>query len=381
MNDRTHSLSPTTILALMALAAVASMFALLPVRGPPDSDFVMFLNPWMDVIRHQGIASIAGGFSEYTPPYIYILNVAALIEPTVGRIAAIKIANIPFVISCAWGIGAIVREVSGDKNLSKIAAGVTLVCPTLLINSFAHGQCDAIFTSFTLWFVYFAIRDRPVLACLMFGLAVSFKLQAIFVSPLLLTLLLWRRMELFHLSIIPAVYVAMMVPAALAGRPWNSLMTIYLRQSDLLQDLSLNAPNPWWFLRGVVDYRAGVIAGVVIGVIAIALIVWRSLKLPRTTLSILLVATASAALLPWVLPKMTARYFFIADLLIVALAFARPRLWPAAVLIQIGSLIAIFSYFADWSSAAFAVGPTTAGVILLMYELIVRREECRQGAF
>jgi len=374
MNERTKGLPPNVILAMMALAAVAVLRALLPVKGPPDSDFAFFLLPWMDVIRHEGLASIAGRFSEYTPPYIYLLNVAALIEPAVGTVPAIKLVNLPFVISCAWGIGALVREASGDRDLGKIAAGVTLVCPSLLINSFGHGQCDAIFTSFLIWFVYFAARGRPALACLMFGLAFSFKQQAIFLSPLLLTLLLWRRIKLWHLLIIPMTYVAMMVPAALAGRPWGRLLTIYLRQGDLMQDLSLNAPNPWWFLRGIVDYKVGLIAGVLAGGIAAALIVWRSVKLPRTTVSVLLIASTAAALLPWVLPKMTARYFFVADLLTIALAFVRPRLWPAAVLIQIGSLIAVFAYFSHWATAAFAVGPTAAGVLLLAYELFVASE-------
>jgi Gpi18-like mannosyltransferase len=375
MDERTKGLSPNVILAMMALAAVAVLRSLLPVKGPPDSDFAFFLLPWMEVIRHEGVASIAGGFSEYTPPYVYLLNVAVLIEPVVGTVTAIKLINLPFVISCAWGIGALVREASGDKDLGKIAAAVALICPSLLINSFAYGQCDAIFTSFLIWFVYFAVRSRPRLACLMFGLAVSFKIQAVFVSPLIVVLLLWRRIRPLHLLIIPATYIAMMVPAALAGRPWGRLLTIYLRQGDLMHDLSLNAPNPWWFLRGIVDYKVGLIAGLLAGGIVVALLVWRSMKLQRTVASVLLIAAVAAALLPWVLPKMTARYFFVADLLTIALAFVRPRLWPAAVLIQIGSLIAVFAYFSHWATAAFAVGPTTAGVFLLAYELLVASED------
>jgi len=370
MDERTKSLSPNVILAMMALAAVAAARALLPLEGPPDSDFVLFLNRWMDVIRHQGVASIAGGFSEYPPTYIYLLNIAALIEPAVGTVVAIKLINVPFVISCALGTGSLVRDISGEKDRGTIAAAVTLICPTLLINSFAQGQCDVIFASFLLWFVYFAARGRPVLACLMFGLALSFKQQAIFILPLLLTLLLWRRIKLWHLLIIPAAYVVMMVPAALAGRPWGDLLTVYVRQMDVMHELSLNAPNPWWFLHSIVDYKFGVIAGLIAGAVAGALLVWRSVRLPKTAMSILLIAATSAAVLPWVLPKMTARYFFIADLLTIAVAFVRPRLWPVAVLIQIGSLVAISAYFSRWGTAALAFWPTTLGVILLVHELV-----------
>lgn len=369
MDERTKNLSPNVILAMMALAAVAVARALLPIEGPPDSDFTLFLYPWMAAIRDRGLASISGEFSQYTPPYVYLLYLASLIEPAVGTIAAIKLINVPFVISCAWGIGALVRDMSGDKDRGTIAAAVTIICPTLLINSFAHGQCDAIFTSFLIWFVYFAARGRPALACLMFGLAFSFKQQAIFILPLLLALLLWRRIKLWHLLIIPAAYFVMMVPAALAGRPWGELLTIYVGQTDIQHELSLNAPNPWWFLRDIVSYKAGVIAGLLAGAAAMVLLAWQSTRLPKTAISILLIAATSAAVLPWVLPKMTARYFFVADLLTIALAFVRPRLWPAAVLIQIGSLLAILSYFFSWGTAAIAFWPTTFGCGIVMHEL------------
>jgi Gpi18-like mannosyltransferase len=367
MDVRSKNPSPNVILAMMALAGVAIARALLPIEGPPDSDFALFLYPWMDAIRHEGLASIAGAFSEYTPPYIYVLNLAALIEPSVGTMAAIKLVNIPFVISCAWGIGAIARQATGERELGKIAASLIFVCPSLLIDSFAQGQCDAIFISFLIWFVYFAIREQPALAAAMFGLALSFKLQALFVSPLLMTLLLWRRMSLRHLMIIPAVYVVMMIPAAIAGRPWGELLTVYIGQTGVMHELSLNAPNPWWFLHGIVDYRLGVVAGLLAGVAAIALLVWQSAKLPRSASSMLLIAATSAALLPWVLPKMTARYFLVADLLTIALAFARPGLWPAAVLIQIGSVVAMLAYFLGWGTAGLAIGPTTLAVFLLVY--------------
>lgn len=375
MDEKRAGLPPNVILAMMALAAVAIARALLPIEGPEQGDLRLFLYPWMDVIHRRGLASISGEFSEYTPPYIYLLNVAAWIEPWLNTRAAIKLINAPFVIACVWGISRIVREVSGDRSLAMTAAAVSLVCPTLLINAFAFGQCDSIFTSFLIWFVYFAIRDRPELACLMFGIALSFKLQALFLAPLLGTLWLWRRVRTRQLFLIPIAYLAMMAPAAIAGRPWDELLTVYARQSELMHDLSLNSPNPWWFLRFVVDYRTGLIAGLALGLAVAAVVVWRSVKLPRTAITILLLAATFSALMPWVLPKMTARYFFVADLLTIALAFGGLRLWPVAVLIQIGSLLAIMSdFFVPWGTAALGFGPMTLGVGILVFELFAREK-------
>src|SRR5262249_32978877 len=151
-------------------------------------------------------------------------------------------------------------------------------------------------------------------------------------------------------------------------------------QSDVMHDLALNAPNPWWFLRSLIDYQTGLVPGLLLGLAVAVLIVWRSMKLPRMPITILLLATLFAALMPWILPKMTARYFFVADLLTIALAFARPRLWPVPVLVQIGSLLAIMSdFFVPWGTAALGFGPMTLGVGILVYE-VVRKDESGPSA-
>lgn len=358
-----EKLSPTVLLAFMACAGFAAALALMPLAGPPDGDFALFLMPWMDVIRERGVASISGEFSAYTPPYLYLLNVASLIAPIFGPVVAVKLVNVPFVVATALGIGALVAELTGDQNRAKVATAVTFVAPTLIINAFAIGQADAIFTSFLIGFILFAIRGKPAVASIMFGLALSFKLQAMFLSPLILNLLLSKHMRFRDFLLIPLTYAAMMVPAALAGRPWSELFTIYSGQAELMHNLSLNAPNPWWFLRWV-DYRAGLIVGLVAGGFAGTAIVVVSL---RNKSQILYIATVCAAVMPYVLPKMTSRYFFVADMLAIALAFSRPRLWPAAVLIQIGSLVACLSYFTELASAPLALIPMTLGIMMLVY--------------
>jgi len=358
-----EKLSPTVLLALMTCAGFSAALALLPLAGPPDGDFALFLIPWMDVIRERGFASISGEFSAYPPPYIYMLNAASLLEPIFGTVVAVKLINIPFVVATALGIGALVTEATGNQDKGRLATAVSFVIPTLLVNAFAFGQADVIFTSFLIGFVLFAMRGKSHSAALMFGLALSFKLQAMFLSPLLLYLLLSKQMRVRHLLLIPLTYAVMMVPAALAGRPWAELLSVYVGQAGLMSDLSLNAPNPWWFLRSI-DYRAGVIAGLVAGGLAGAAIVAVSF---RTKGQILLVATLCAAVMPYVLPKMTSRYFFIADMLVIALAFTLPRAWPAAVLIQIGSLVACLSYFSLLASAAPALIPMTLGIAVLIY--------------
>lgn len=338
-------------LGLALAIAVAVGLALLPVSYPPDGDLAVWLIPWMGEIHRLGWSSIAGGFSEYSPAYIYVLNMAAWIPDPV---AAVKLANVPFIALLAFGVNALA---------GRTAAAVALALPTLLVNAFGYGQCDVIFTSFLVWFVVFAEQEKPASAALMFGLAFAFKAQAVFLAPVVLYLLLAGRMKPWHVALIPLTYVAMMVPAAIAGRPWGELLTVYLHQTSVSDRLALNVPNPWWLLQFFVSYRTGVIAGLTAGTVAsLAIAVWGW----RTKAPILLVACVCAAVLPFVLPKMTGRYFFVADVLTVALAFRDPRTWPIAASIQAGSFIAILTHFLTFSTALIALVPMSLGLALLI---------------
>jgi Gpi18-like mannosyltransferase len=108
------------------------------------------------------------------------------------------------------------------------------------------------------------------------------------------------------------------------------------------------------------------VLGAAVG-LAIAL---TALKLKESPRSSLFVATLSAAAMPYVLPRMHDRYFFVADVLSLTLAFAYPRYWLAAVLFQIGSLTSYLAYFGlSMDAPGFAVVPITAGVLLLLMGL------------
>lgn len=365
---------------LLVITGLAMAIALLPIAGPSDGDFPLFLQPWMDAIRLRGLASISGEFSEYTPPYIYLLNVASALEPVVGTIIAVKLVNAPFVIALAVGVGRIVVELTDDRDRGTICAVLMFVVPSLMINAFAHGQADSIYGAFMVWFVLFAMRRKPFAAVVMFGLAFAFKQQTLFLAPVLVYMILSRQMRIWHLLMIPVIYVAAMVPAALAGRPWEELFAIYMGQSQLMRELSMNAPNPWWFARVLVDYDTGVWIGLALGAAAaIALILW-SLRLQAGAATTLLLAVSCAAILPFVLPKMNPRYFFVAEMLAIALAMTRPGLWLAALFLQVASLVAILAYFTK-TSIGPTVGfiPMTFAVCLLVDALVGARAQSSVG--
>ena len=117
--------------------------------------------------------------------------------------------------------------------LPTITAGAALFLPTVVMNSSAWAQCDSIYASLCLGSLHFLIKRRPWLACVMFGLAFAFKLQAVFVAPVLLGVLLINRMRVRALLAVPVAFFAALLPATLAGR---SLVTQLLTYPSQITD-------------------------------------------------------------------------------------------------------------------------------------------------
>jgi hypothetical protein len=162
----------------------------------------------------------------------------------------------------------------------------------------------------------------------------------------------------------------MMLPAVLAGRPWLDCVRVYLGQFETYRLLRVTAPNLWQVAARFVGYETGLAIGFAAGAAAAAALVLASLRLEKTPRTLLLTAALSAALMPFVLPKMHERFFFPADILTLALAFAVPRYWAAAALSQIGSLLAYMQYLAGISHAPlWAVVPIGLGLTILLVAL------------
>ena len=364
---------------LLPITGLAVAVALLPI-GTATGDMVKFFVPWMAAVQERGLASISSEFAGYTPPYIYLMYAASWLVPWVGPPAAIKLINLPFIAILALAIYQIVLFSSGRQSRAAAAAAVVCVAPTPLVNGFAWGQADCIFTSFLALFVLFAIKRAPVAAASMFGVSLAFKPQGIFLLPLLLYLILSKHMRVWHLVFLPLVYLAMMVPAAIAGRPWLELVTVYSGPFQAFSELAIQAPNPWRIVGSLhlVDYPTGLVIGSAAAGLAGLVIAVGALRLERNSSTIVLIAALSGALMPYLLPKMHDRYFFVADIMTLTVAFVIPRLWVTAPLFQVGSLLSYLPYFGlSGRASAYAVLPVTLGVSILAMEYVRVQAESR----
>jgi hypothetical protein len=139
------------------------------------------------------------------------------------------------------------------------------------------------------------------------------------------------------------VYFAAVAPAAIAGWPLTDLLTVYLEQSALA--FRGNAPN-LWAIPVAAGFRSpdslAMVAAAAAGVVLVVV-------LARTKLSahqLMLASLLSALVLPFLLPRMHERFFILADLLALCLAYWRRDKPSLALcgLTQAGSALAYIAY-------------------------------------
>lgn len=401
----------TPVLPILLYCACGGMFVLALVLRVllfpiETSDYTIFLSQWYDFIQtHGGLAALQYNFSNYNIPYLFLLALLTFLP--LPKLVAIKALSVLFDGVLSLFAYLILRLRYRRFLVAGIGALAVLFAPTIFINSAAWGQCDSIYAAFCLGSLYFLLKERPAWACVFFGLAIAFKLQAIFFLPVLLVLVLKRRLALQYLVLIPLVFLLLLLPALLAGRDIGSVLTIYVGQVEsggtggagqfparqfnqannnggpggfnqgsngpLNNDggqnrpgnggsgpfngrgagnglesssaLTLNAPSFYqWLPAGTPDYwkEIGIALAALLVVLVGGLLV-RS-KQPVTTELVLKIALVFVLGLPFLLPEMHERYFYLADVISIIAAFYFPRLFYIAILMQVCSLLSYAPY-------------------------------------
>lgn len=323
-------------LAGLIACAVGVRWALGPFSSP---DTRIYLEPWYLHLEQQGFSGFRVAFADYNPPYLYMLYLASLFH--LPAIVAVKAVSAVGDVSLAFAVAAVVHQVRGGR-LAPWAAGLgAMFIPTVFLNSAAWGQTDAAYASLLLWSLFYCLRHQHLLSWLFFGVAFAFKLQAVFFLPFLLLIwLLGGRQRWWTPAVALVGPVAALVPAWLAGRPLGSLVRIYSTQAGSLHFLAYGPSLPGWFPRQdeAVFSRLFVVLTVAAVLAIFALVGARPSVLSdpsrRLSLAALVLMTV-----PFLLPHMRERYFFPGEILVLVVAFARPRsAWLAVVTLTVSML-------------------------------------------
>ena len=338
--DKPPAVSVTAQGAIFAALVVYAYGLSFPALS---DDMRRFLLPWFDhIVRLGPIGAFAHPFSNYSPPYLYLLAFMSLGHGALSAATLIKLLSLAGTAFLAVAFADLLKAV----GVSTRQAVALLALPTVIMNGALMGQCDALWSSACILAVAAMIRGRTATALAWCGVAIAFKAQAVFIAPFIIGALLKRRPPLWQWAIPAVVFAVMMVPAWLAGWPASDLLTVYFRQAGEF-DFAGRLATPWvWVGMSMHDAAQKIYVWGYCGAAAVA--VGIGVLSYRAKQAVLLpAALLSAIAVPFFLPRMHERYFFLADVLSLALAFSlRSRMAiTAAVGIQVASLASLFSFF------------------------------------
>ena len=356
-------------LLLLLLPIGAAMLARALCLDYASGDYNSFLADWVDYFRENGgFAAIADPVGNYNVPYLYFLALISYLP--VSDLYLIKLFSILFDVLLAWGGFRLARAAHPGKGdgAALAAFAVLLLLPTVVLNGALWAQCDSIYGALVVLAVALVLEGRNKTSVALMALAFSFKLQTVFVLPLWGVLWLAKRVKFRQLWVFPGVYALTILPALLLGKPLKDILGVYLGQMEEYPRLTLNAPSVYQFLPygtedadGVLS-AAGIAAAAVLVLTLLAVGLWRGRRLDRE--QVLAVAVVLAIGVPFLLPHMHERYFFLADVLTVCWACVKANRMPAAVLVCGSSLASYVVYLRLKFNAVIYLGGNSYPMLL-----------------
>ncbi len=340
------------------------------------SDLVAYNLPWLGHIVAVGpVAAFAHPFGNYTPPYGYLLAAVSPLAAVLPGTLVIKLLSFGCTLLLTASVWRLLKAM--DVAHATRWAMIVPVLPSVMISGAILGQCDALYVAPCVMAVAAAIERRHRNMFAWCGLAFAIKAQALFGAPFVLAIVIARQVPVRHWLYAPAAFAAALAPAALCGWPVADLLTIYLRQSQWFDDIARNAPNIWMFaqLAGITTPLVGLATAAALGAAACYAAqigaTARSFSKPMLLRAALLAPLIVAGLLP----KMHDRYFFMADILSLALAIAAPSRETLRIQahVQLGSILALVGYLLalPWLAALGAI-PMIAATLLVARPLVSR---------
>lgn len=359
--------SKTLFAAAFAFTALALVIRASLLDYQSD-DYLAFLAPWTQFFRDNGgFAALRYSLGNYNPPYMYFLALFSYFD--ISELYLIKLLSVLFDVLLAWACMKLLGLYTGSRAKLLGVFLAVLYLPTVVINGAYWAQCDSIYAFFGLFALYLGLRGRGCASMVSLAACFAFKLQAVFIIPVFFILLLAKRIRWRELLVFPAAYIVFMLPALLAGRPFIETMTLYFSQAGTVGDaMNYNAPSLTSMFRWSGNTE-GPSMLLIAAAFALVLASYAVAAVKRRALDdtvILGFALLLAMGIPYLLPHMHDRYFFIAGVLALVLAFRDVRFFPVPLLAELASLHCYYAYFVRY----YLVQPRIGGEFMLIALLL-----------
>lgn len=357
------------------------------LRDLPSGDSTLFLVPWYHEIQDGGGLQYLGHqVGDYN--ILYQTLIALFTYLPLQPLHAYKLFSCCFDVLLALLTAWIVYRVSEQRPELCALAAFTMIylSPIVCINSAWWAQCDAIYTFFGLAALYLLSKKQDLTAFLLYGVSMTFKLQAIFLMPVMLFVVFCRKKRhLFYVLLIPAVMVILSSAGLAAGRRITDVFSIYLNQTSSYHAVALNYPSVWGLLSDTghlinyfsgheavsaeqlydfIKYPAILITG---AALAVLMLLWLKKKAVIDLKSILMMAFLLCYTCVIFLPSMHERYGYVYEILALIIAFFNRRTIPLVIIMYCVTLITYIHFLSDNYFVPISILSVINIVIYILY--------------
>lgn len=279
------------------------------------SDYYLFLQNWYEkIIEYGGFSSLRYTIGNYPDTYMFLLVIGTYI--TKNSLIYIKLLSIVFDYIIGLYIYKIYTHFSVEK--SKLKSLTILLLPGIFVNSAVLGQCDAIYTAFLIMFIYYILKNKPKIALTLFGIAISFKIQALFLAPIMLYLLLTKKVKVRDFVFCIIGFFIFLIPSILFGKGLIGNLSILLTQTSTYNQFVKSCPNIYslLFLNYIdVNFVFKLVLSFIV-IIFTGVITYVGYKYGFKEKTFLKKLMFLAIFVPFFLPSMLDRYFYVANILV-----------------------------------------------------------------
>ncbi|WP_302279351.1 hypothetical protein [Brachyspira pilosicoli] len=352
-----------------------------------SSDYNNDLKDWFMYFQENGLFGFKNIYdiANYPALYMIIMALTSLLPPfsieaypDLSIIFYIKLPSIINDFFTAFIVSKIIKEYTNKNYLSYIAFTCVLFSPLVLFNGSLIGQIDGIYSSFAVFSLYFFYKKEYIKAFLLFGVSIAIKTMAIFIFPLIILLYIKERFHFkyFFLIFIPHLIASLI--ASIFGANFIKALTILGGQR--YQNLSNGAPSlpalifreisfeqfyKWMFMTFFI------ILAIILCAIFLYMFIKQKNKLNFDTF--ILWSLVISFSMPFILPSMHERFYYISEILALIYAFIKPKY----------AYITILLYFATFSRYLYSsyLPEFSASVLMLIVFVLLMRTLIKENKF
>ncbi len=366
----------TIFAAFFLVLALALRYA---VARFPSGDLSSCIFPWIKNFRENGhLAYLKVMQGDYPPFYMTILALISYLPagPEVTGyghalnypynlydMMYVKTISFAFDVVLAIGVYKIVRLYhQNNKTLCLAAFIIPLFLPTIFVNSGFWGQCDGLYVGLVVWCVYYALKGQSLPASVFLGLAFSHKLQTIFIIPFLGYLWLRHRFKLRYFLVSFLVVFLTFLPCYMAGAPFVAPFEKYGTLTIEYPAPNYNSGSLYTFIQDIyyvekyVDgvlvttkygtydlvHYGGIFFGLAVTAMALAVIYKKNIRPSQQSSTA--IAALFAMLMPFVLPHMHERYFYMGEVMVMIYCLTNKKKYWLIPLVQLSGMITYMPY-------------------------------------